>query len=268
MGVSFDRDPDRPHVGHVRLDFDDLNRLTTPRIERVRDAARDLPDDLSVLTVAGGAGGVAAGSDPAPDRGLAAGLHVGAARDYSTGEMRTFLVALRDAVETLRDLPAVTVCGCGAHAIGAGLLLALGCDFRVAPAEAALGLPEVDVGLPTVLHGALLPLYVGHGTAAELVFLGDPIPGARAADEGLIHEAPSPADYPDTVGALVDTLAAKSPAVLRYQKRVVRTWRSAGLEAAVDNVGVGLACFATDDRAEAMAAFVEGREPSWGDAGE
>lgn len=264
MGVNFDRETDRAHVGHLRLDFDDLNRLTTGRVVAIRDAVRDLPDDLSVLTVAGG---VASGEGPHvdPDRGLAAGLHVGEALEYDVDEMREFLVALHGAVEALRDLHAVTVCGCGGHAIGAGLELALGCDFRVATAEGALGLPEVDVGLPTVLHGALLPLYVGYGTAAELVFLGEPMSGARAAEEGLVQEAPPAGEYAAAVTGLVDALGAKSPTALRHQKRVVRTWRSNGLEAAVENVGIGLACFGTDDRAEAMAAFVEDREPSWDD---
>ncbi|MFB6079385.1 MAG: enoyl-CoA hydratase/isomerase family protein [Haloferacaceae archaeon] len=256
MGVSFDRETDRAHVGHLRLDFDDLNRLTTGRVAAIRDAVRDLPDDLSVLTVAGGEG-----FDP--DRGLAAGLHVGEALEYDVDGMRAFLLALHDAVEALRDLNAVTVCGCGGYAIGAGLELALGCDFRIATAEAALGLPEVDVGLPTVLHGALLPLYVGYGTAAELVFLGEPIPGERAAAEGLVQQAPPAGGYAAAASGLVDDLAAKSPTVLRHQKRVVRTWRSTGLEAAVENVGRGLACFDTADRVEAMTAFVEDREPSW-----
>ncbi|MFB6156243.1 MAG: enoyl-CoA hydratase/isomerase family protein [Haloferacaceae archaeon] len=255
MGVTFDRD-DRGHVGHLRTEFDDLNRLTTDRVAALGDAVRDLPDDLSVLTVAGG-------EWTDPDRGLAAGLHIGEARDWSVDEMRAFLGALQDAVEAVRDLNAVTVAACGGYAIGAGMELALGCDFRVASAEAALGLPEVDVGLPTILHGALLPLFVGYGTAAEMVFLGEPLPGARAAEEGLVHEAPPADAYRGVVTDLVDDLAAKSPTVLRHQKRVVRTWRSNGLEAAIDNVGAGLAAFATDDRAEAMAAFVEDREPSW-----
>ncbi|MFB6305190.1 MAG: enoyl-CoA hydratase/isomerase family protein [Haloferacaceae archaeon] len=258
MGVTFDRD-ERPNVGHLRLDFDDLNRLTTERVATLESAVRDLPDDLSVLTVAGGD----ADDGVDPDAGLAAGLHVGEARDWSVDEMRTFLETLHDAVEAVRDLNAVTVAACGGYAIGAGLELAMGCDFRVATAEAALGLPEVDVGLPTVLHGALLPLYVGYGTAAEMVFLGDPIPGTRAADEGLVHEAPPADEYRDAVTDLVDGLAEKSPTTLRHQKRVVKTWRSNGLEAAVHNVGAGLAAFATPDRAEAMAAFVEDREPTW-----
>lgn len=258
MSVTFHRESDRPHVGHLRLDFEPLNRLTTARLAAVADALADLPTDLSVLTVAAGP------ERPDPDRGLAAGLHIGRAREFDAEDMREFLCTLYDCVESLRALPAVTVCGCGGHAIGAGLELALGCDFRVATAESALGLPEVDVGLPTVLHGALLPLYVGYGTAAELAFLGDPIDGARAAAEGLVHEAPAPGEYRATVDDLVDALAAKSPAVLRHQKRVVGTWRSAGLErAARESVGAGVACFRTADRAEAMEAFLEDRDPAF-----
>jgi len=247
--VTLDREADRPHVAHVRVDVDEMNRVTAPRLERVRETVAGVPDDVSVLTLA-------AAGDLGDARGLAAGLDVRDAVDFSAADALDLFETLHATVEALRDCDAVTVCACGEYAIGAGLELALGCDFRVATAEAALGLPEVDVGLPTV--------FVGYGDAAELVFLGEPFPGTRAAEAGLVHEAPPADDYAETVAAYVDALAAKSPPVLRHQKRVVRTWRSNGLErAARASVGRGVACFAEADRAEAMRAFLEDREPVW-----
>jgi len=255
--VTLDRDPDRPHVAHLRVDVDEMNRLTAPRLTAIRDRILAVPDGVSVLTVA-------AAGDLADARGLAAGLDLRAAVEFSLGDARELFETLHETVTALRDLDAVTVCCCGSYTIGAGLELALGADFRVATAAAALGLPEVDVGLPTVLYGSLLPLFVGYGDAAELVFLGEPFPGTRAAEAGLVHEAPPEEEYAETVGSYVDALAAKSPPVLRHQKRVVRTWRSNGLEAAArESVGQGLASFAEPDREEAMRAFIEDREPVW-----
>jgi enoyl-CoA hydratase len=259
--VTLDREETRPHVAHLRVDVDEMNRLTAPRLDRIRDAVERVPDDVSVLTVA-------AAGDLADARGLAAGLDLREAVSFSTGDALALFESLHETAAALRDCDAVTVCCCGGYAIGAGLELALVCDFRVATAEAALGLPEVDVGLPTVLYGSLLPLFVGYGDAAELVFLGDPFPGTRAAAAGLVHEAPPAAEYAATVERYVDALAAKSPPVLRHQKRVVRTWRSNGLEAAARaSVGRGLACFEEPDREEAMRAFLEDREPTWAHEG-
>lgn len=255
--VTLERDPDRPHVAHLRVDVDEMNRLTAPRLTAIRDRVVAVPDGVSVLTVA-------AAGPLADARGLAAGLDLRAAVDFSVDDARELFDRLHETVTALRALDAVTVCCCGGYTVGAGLELALAADFRVATAEAALGLPEVDVGIPTVLYGSLLPLFVGYGDAAELVFLGDPFPGSRAAEAGLVHEAPPADEYAGTVESYVDALAAKSPPVLRHQKRVVRTWRSNGLEAAArGSVGQGLACFAEPDREEAMRAFLEDREPVW-----
>jgi enoyl-CoA hydratase len=255
--VTFDRDPDRPHVGTLWIDVDEMNRLTAPRLAAIRDGVESIPDEVSVVTIT-------AAGDLRDARGLAAGLDLTEAVDFSTEDARDLFTTLHATAEAIRDLDAVTVCACGAYAIGAGLELSMAADFRVATAESALGLPEVDVGIPTVLYGALLPLFIGYGDAAELVFLGDPFSGTRAADAGLVHAAPPEDEYAATVEEYVDRLAAKSPPVLRYQKRVFRTWRSNGLEAAVDaSVAPGLACFSLSDREEAMRAFLENRDPVW-----
>lgn len=79
----------------------------------------------------------------------------------------------------VRDLDAVTVCGCDEYALGAGLELAMACDFRVARVDAALGLPEVDVGLVTGIQGGLLIRFVGLQAARELVYTGEPESGTR-----------------------------------------------------------------------------------------
>ncbi|MFB6168946.1 MAG: enoyl-CoA hydratase/isomerase family protein [Haloferacaceae archaeon] len=255
--VTFDREPDRPHVGHLRVDVDEMNRLTAPRLGEIHAGVEAVPDDVSVVTVA-------AAGDLDDARGFAAGLDLTEAVEFSTADARELFARLHATAGAVRDLDAVTVCACGGYAIGAGLELAMAADFRVATAESALGLPEVDVGIPTVLYGALLPLFVGYGDAAELVFLGDPFSGERAAESGLVHEAPPESEYAATVEGYVDRLAEKSPPVLRYQKRVARTWRSNGLEAAVESsVAPGLACFSLPDREEAMRAFLADRDPVW-----
>lgn len=254
MTVDFDRDADRPHVGRLRLDFGSLNLLRTSRLETFDDALADVPPAVSVVTIAG------AGD------GLTAGLDLDWAKDRSPREGRALLSTLYDAIESVRDLDAVTVCCTGAYALGAGFEFAMACDFRVATAEAVLGLPEVTVGLPTVVQGGLLTRYVGLQTAKELIYLGETVTGDRAADLGLVNESAPAEAYPEAVADLVDRLASKSPMVLAQQKRVFREWRSRGLESGMArSVGPGAACFGTEDQREAMGAFLAGRDPEFVD---
>lgn len=264
MPVDCTVDPERAHVAHLELDFDGPNLLSPAAIAELREAPDLVPEDGSVVTVSA-ASGSAAGSAPAePDDvpGLTAGLDLATVKDLTAREAGPVIEDLHEAIAGIRDLDAVTVCGCGAYALGAGLELAMACDVRVATEAARLGLPEVDVGLVTGIQGGLLIRLVGLQAAKELIYTGELLSGAAAADLGLVNDAVPAADYDDAVDAWVDRLAAKSPVVLRRQKAVFRSWRSPGVERGIEDSAASIAaCFDTRDQEEAMAAFLEDREP-------
>ena len=263
MTVQRTRDADHSNVAHVRLDLGDLNLFTAEAAESFRRTVESTPEDVSVLTIAAeGHDGNGTGDDGV--RGLTAGLDLEWARDLGPHEGQALLETFYDAIQAVREIDAVAVCGCGDYTLGVGFELALACEFRVATADAALGLPEVTVGLPTVIHGGLLLRLVGEGVANELVYTGETVPGSRAAELGLLTRAVDAAEYADAFDDLVGTLAEKSPLVLRLQKRVMRRLRSNGLEsgmrASVGDIG---RAFGSHDQREAMSAFLEDREPSF-----
>jgi enoyl-CoA hydratase/carnithine racemase len=236
MPVEFTRSE---RVGRLTLSFDDLNRLTPERMDEVAAAVEAVPDDVSVLVLSG-------------NRGLSAGLHLGEAVDYDSAAARAMFDSLYAAVEAVRDAGAVTVVDCGGFALGAGFELALGGDFRVAEADAALGLPEIDVGVPTVIQGGLLVDHVGLGLAKELVYLGETLSGAEAHEEGLLHRLGDGEE-------LVESLAGKSPDTMALQKRAFRRWRSASREAGMEaSAAEGALAFETDAQEDAMRAFLDG----------
>lgn len=259
MSVSLERESDRPHVAHLRIDAGDRNLFTDATAARVREAVESTPDDVAVLTIQA--------SRPADGvRGLSAGLDLEWARDLDAHEGHDLLRAFYDMIEAVRDLDAVVVCGCGDYTLGVGFELAAACEFRVATADATLGLPEVAVGLPTVIHGGLLLRLVGEGVASELIYTGETVSGERARELGIVTAAPVADAYWDALDELVDTLAAKSPRTLQRQKRVMRRFRSNGLEAGMAaSVGDAGRAFGTPDQREAMDAFLADREPDFGD---
>jgi enoyl-CoA hydratase len=254
MTVDYRCDESHGHVGHLRFDAGDLNLLNPESVAGLREAIEDVPDDLSVLVIRG----------TGPDGGLTGGLDLTVAREFDVSEAREFLRSLRGLNRAARDGDAVTVCGCGGYALGAGLELAMACDFRVATEDAALGLPEIDVGLVTGIQGALLIRLVGLQAAKEIIYTGEPVPGAEAEELGLVNRAPPADEYEAVIDEYVETLAAKSPHVLREQKRVFRSWRSVGIERGIDHSLEAIAaCFETHDQREAMDAFLEDREPAF-----
>ena len=252
MPVTLSRDPDRDHVAHLELSAGDLNLLSPDLIADLRETAADIPEEVAVLTVSG------------DGDGLTGGLELDEVRDFSATEARALLRDLRGAIRNVRDADAVTVCDCGGYALGAGLELAMACDFRVAEREAALGLPEIDVGLVTGIQGGLLIRLVGLQAAKELIYTGEPVSGEEAAELGLVNRAVSAGEGDAAVADIVGNLAAKSPLVLRRQKEAFHAWRSVGVERGVDHtMELIAACFDTRDQSEAMAAFLEGRDPEF-----
>lgn len=252
MSVNLTLDSDRPHVAHLTVDFGKLNLLTADRLAELEETLRDLPEQVAVLTIAP--------EHPTDElTGLTGGLHLERAKDMSVVEARDVLTTLHGTMQTVRNLDAVTVCDCGTHALGAGFELALSCDFRVATRDAALGLPEIDVGLVTGIEGGLLVRFVGLQRAKELIYLGEPIDGEQAAAEGLVNEATTPETHDDALERIVERLAEKEPLILQYQTEVFRQWRSNGLETGMDHsLELIAACFGTDAQSEAMEGFLDG----------
>lgn len=254
MTTDYQTDDSHDHVGRLRIDTGDLNLLNPESVAEIREAVEAVPEDISVLVVHG----------TGESGGLTAGLDLSVARDFTVSEARTFLRSLRDAIRAVRNVHAVTICGCGGYALGAGLELAMACDFRVAIEDAVLGLPEIDVGIVTGIQGGLLIPLVGVQAAKELIYTGDPVSGVEGAELGLVNEAPSAEEYEEAVDGYVERLAGKSPLVLQEQKRVFRNWRSVGLERGIDHSLESIAAgFDTHDQTEAMSAFLEDREPSF-----
>ena len=149
--------------------------------------------------------------------------------------------------------------------LGAGFELALACDLRVAAAGALLGLPEVRVGIPSVIQAALLPLLVGPGRAAELLLTGEPVTAERARDWGLVNEV-VPAER---VGAAAEALAARvlacGPEAVRLQKGLIVRWRETDVVSAVRlGIDAFAAAYGTAEPREGMSAYLDKRASSWG----
>ena len=149
--------------------------------------------------------------------------------------------------------------------LGGGLELALACDVRVAGTGARFGQPEVALGLIPGGGGTqMLPRIVGMGHALHLILTGQLIDAAEAHRIGLVHEVVEPARVLARAHEIADGVAARGPLAVRLAKEATRR----ALELPLDE-GRALEralferCFASDDRKEGVAAFLERRDPSF-----
>ena len=129
----------------------------------------------------------------------------------------------------IRALPVPVVARLHGAAIGGGLEIAAACDLRVAAEGTKFSMPEVRLGIPSVVEAALLPRLMGSGRAAWLVMTGEAIDARRAMEWGLIEEVGGE----EAVQVLVGRLLAGERAALAAQKRLAQLWDEAPLERSI-----------------------------------
>lgn len=169
---------------------------------------------------------------------------------------RVFIDGLRALCESVRQCPVPVIARLPGWTLGAGLELAASCDLRIAAEPAHFGMPEVKVGIPSIIHAALLPRLVGQARANWLLLTGDTIDAARALDWSLVDRV-VPADRLDEVVTdLARQLAGYGPMALRQQKRLLREWQTLDLDTAITRgVDEFAVAYETDEPARFMAAF-------------
>lgn len=146
---------------------------------------------------------------------------------------REFIGMVHAACAAVRDCPVPVIARVNGWCIGAGVELAAACDLRIAVDTAAFAMPEVRLGIPSVVEAALLPRLMGAGRARWLVMTGETIGARQALEWGLVEKV-VPAEHLDSaVNAALDAVLAASDEAIRAQKRLAKLWEEAPLEASV-----------------------------------
>jgi enoyl-CoA hydratase len=171
--------------------------------------------------------------------------------------------ALRDLCAAARHAPKVVVAAVQGGCVGGAFELAMAADLRVASAGAWFSLPEVRVGMPSVIDAALLVHHVGLGRARELLLTGDRVDARRALDWGLVNVlVDDPAELVDAAAALVARVAVNHPAAVATQKRLIEEWLNLGLDEAIErSTGALGAAFATGEPQRLCAERVRPTSP-------
>jgi enoyl-CoA hydratase/carnithine racemase len=159
-----------------------------------------------------------------------------------------------------------TIAAVNGYCLGYGLTLVAACDFVLAADDAEFGMPEVRLGVPTIVGAIRLPQRIGMQAALELLLTGDRIDANRAAEIGLAGRVVPRAELLVEARRLADRLCAGAPLAVRAVKEMA--YRGQALPW-VDAVRMGetirrlCVSLSPEDVAEGRAALAEGREPRW-----
>jgi enoyl-CoA hydratase/carnithine racemase len=146
--------------------------------------------------------------------------------------------------------------------MGAGLELAVACDFRIATRRSEFAFPEIRLGMIPGSGGTQRALRLIGMTRAKLFMLtGQRIPAERAEAWGLITQAVPDDGLDAAVGALAGELATRAPLALRTLKMVLNRGADAPLETALELERKAYAWLrSTHDYEEGVRSFVEKRD--------
>ena len=175
--------------------------------------------------------------------------------DRSSAE--PFIRRLAGLCEAIRECPVPVIARLAGWCLGGGLEVAVCCDLRIAESGAKFGMPEVAVGIPSVIHSALMPAMIGASHAAWLLLTGETIDADTAAAWGLVHEVVASEELDVRIADLASKLAGYGPHVVRQQKRLLNKWFDMSVHGAIEDSveQFGLA-FLTGEPQQHMQAFL------------
>jgi len=180
-------------------------------------------------------------------------------RWYRTGIQRLPLA--------LQKLEVPSIAAVNGPAVGAGCDLACMCDLRIASTTASFAESFIRVGLIPGDGGAwLLPRVVGLSRAMEMSFTGDAVKAEEALAIGLVSRVVAPDALLSEARALAARIARNPGQTLRLTKRLLREGQHQRLDSLLElSAALQVIAHKTPAHAEAVNAFIEKREPKFGD---
>lgn len=239
-------------LARLTLDHPPLNVLDIPMMEDMADVLGRLAadPDVSVLVITGAGRAFCAGVDVA---------------DHTAERVSKMLGIFHTVIERIRALPFPVVAAVNGAALGGGCELLLAADIVLARSGAKIGQPEIRLGVFPPVAAVLMPQLIGVQATMDLILSGRTLLAEEAHGLGLVSRVIPADDFQEEVDSYVNGLASLSAPVLRLTKRAV-------LEGLDVPAGTALKqaeslylneLMALEDPHEGIAAFVEGRQPTW-----
>jgi enoyl-CoA hydratase/carnithine racemase len=227
MAVLVDREA-RPEGGYVaRITIDNqakLNTINRTLALEIVETIKPFEDDSALrLVILTGAG----------ERAFIGGADLNELAHFDREGAGDFIALIHRCCDGFRRLAVPVIARIDGFALGAGLELAASCDLRVASERSMFGMPEILVGIPSVVEAALLPALIGSGRARRLLQTGETIGAAQALDWGLVDAVAPPDRLDAEVERFTAAILAGGPRAIRLQKALILDWEDMSASAAI-----------------------------------
>ena len=201
-----------------------LNCLSTPILVQLREAFETLGrDDALRAVVLTGAG----------DRAFIGGADLNELGGFCAESARLFITRLHKACNAIRECPVPVIARVNGFCLGGGLEVAASADMRVVAEGSVLGMPEVVMGLPSVIEAALLPGLIGWGKTREILLTGETFGASEALVMGFAQKVVPSAGLDAAVEHWVTLMLKAAPMAVRSQKALMNRWQRVSVDEGV-----------------------------------
>lgn len=232
-------------IVHLKLNRPEKrNAMNSELVATLRDTARALHEDEGLRVVVLEAEGESV---------FSAGADINDLSGLDSGSAREFITNLYDAIQAVRDIPVPVITKIQGPCIGGAMELVAACDLRIATTNATFCMPEVRVGIPSVIQAVLLPRLMGKGRADWLVLSGEVIDAKTSYEWGFVEKLVEPDNLQAIADAAVTAIMECAPAAVRSQKKLCRGWDDQSTEDAITaSIDAFASAYDTDEPSDYM----------------
>ena len=167
--------------------------------------------------------------------------------------------------KSIENFPYPVIAMINGHAFGAGLELAVTCDYRVCVGNAKLGMPPAKLGVIYTYTGIRKFLnLIGVGYTKEMFLIGNPIDATNASRIGLVNELKDPSEIEEYTYSLANEIASNAPLSMKTMKYMINRWQGNQKLSSTDEEALMkmiLEVQSSTDYKEGQSAFAEKRKP-------
>ena len=233
--------------GHKSVNL--INRALMAELIKTASPLHNDPD-VRLIIVTGPPGGSFIG-----------GADIGEMQALNSHTAREFIQQLHAACHVFRTLPVPSIARIEGLCLGGGMELAAACDIRVGAHNSRYGMPEVQVGLPSVIEAALLPSLIGWGRTRELLYRGHIISATEAERIGFLQHVAPEGKLDETLAPIIDDILRAEPNAIRAQKRLIEGWLETDLNTGIEaSINAFSDNFLTDTPNKRLAAFFDSKK--------
>lgn len=225
LQVKLDERSPRGRIARVMVDNQRrLNCLSSSLVVQIAETFCKLAEDSELRAVVlTGAG----------ERAFIGGADLNELGAFCADSSRLYITRLHQACKAIRDCPVPVIGRVNGFCLGAGLEVAASCDMRAASESAMFGMPEVHMGIPSVIEAALLPGLIGWGKTREILLTGETFPAAEALQMGFVQKLVPDGELDAAVEHWLEAILRTTPQASRSQKALMNRWERVSVEEGV-----------------------------------